>query len=584
VLDLRLYRVTLLPFAIGLLVVAFSLHPGPTALSSSQPAPRFDAQQAYGVMIALGSAGGDPAPGSAADDALARAIAVDYGLRADNFQSVRIVRTQAQTTAGARTIDTVIARRFGTGPGIALIADRGGPGRASALAATATLLEIADVFRNTATKRSLTLVFTAGGASGLKAAAAELPAGIGGAIVVGQPPAALRRAVNVVPWSPDAAIAPAQLRVTVESALSSGLGVHVADAGLADQFARLALPLTVGEQGPLLAAGIPAVLVSGAGGEGTVGIAQQVGPAALGAFGQSIVAATSTLGAGAGAGLSVTAAPTRDLTVGSQTLDGWAVRLLAGLLLVSLAACTLDLLARSRRRKAPVGRAFGWVLSFAAPFVLAALFALFLAVAALLPATPAAPVTSAQLPLGGAGVAALVSVGLLFVLAWVLRGATRRGRAAPEPIAAAAALLATGCMLAFLVWLGNPFTALLVIVPLHVWLVALTREPARVPVRGALALALSLLVPVAAVVLVCLGLSISPVGLAWMLLLLIGGGGVSFAGLLLGGLACGCAVAAGTLLLAPAVLVAAPAERARQSPLGYAGPGSLGGTRSALRR
>ena len=74
-LDLRLYRVTLLPFAVALIVVAFSLHTGPSALSSSQPVAHFDAQQAYDVMIALASAGGDPAPGSAADDALAQAIA-----------------------------------------------------------------------------------------------------------------------------------------------------------------------------------------------------------------------------------------------------------------------------------------------------------------------------------------------------------------------------------------------------------------------------------------------------------------------------------------------------------------------------
>ena len=94
-----------------------------------------------------------------------------------------------------------------------------------------------------------------------------------------------------------------------------------------------------------------------------------------------------------------------------------------------------------------------------------------------------------------------------------MRAFARRGRAAPEPIGATAALLAVACAMALLVWLANPFTALLVIVPLHVWLVALTREPAGAPVRGAFALVVSLLVPAAALAALCLGLGISPAGL-----------------------------------------------------------------------
>src|SRR5579871_4407475 len=129
VLDLRLYRVTLLPFAVGLIVVAFSLHAGPAALSGSQPGAIFNAHRAYGAMIALGSTGGDPAPGSATDDAIARAIAAHQppnGFAHANFQSIRIVRTSARTTSGTRTISTVIATRDGAAPGIALIADRAG--------------------------------------------------------------------------------------------------------------------------------------------------------------------------------------------------------------------------------------------------------------------------------------------------------------------------------------------------------------------------------------------------------------------------------------------------------------------------
>jgi hypothetical protein len=225
----------------------------------------------------------------------------------------------------------------------------------------------------------------------------------------------------------------------------------------------------------------------------------------------------------------------------------------------------------------------GWVLSLAVPFLLAGLFAIFLGSGGLLRATPATPVTTEQLPMGSAGVAALISVGLVFILTWVLRAAVRRRRPTREPVGSAAALLATGCMVAFLVWLANPYTALLLIVPLHVWLVALTREYARPPLVGLLVLVASLALPVAALALVCSGAGISASGFAWTLVLLTAGGGLPFAGLLLGAVVCGCAVGAGALLLAPAQPAPEPAPGVRR-PFGYVGPGSLGGTGSALRR
>jgi hypothetical protein len=583
VLDLRLYRVTLLPFVVGIVIVAFSLHTGPSALSGSQPGASFAGSQAYATMTALASAGGNPAPGSPQDDALARSIATQsapYGLAHAGFQSVRIVRTRAQTTAGERTIATVIATRFGTGPGIALIADRGGSGGASSLAPTATLLEIADVFRDLSTQRPLTFVSTSGGASGVDSVAGQLPAAIEGAIVIGAPPRALHGAVSVIPWSTAGGLAPAALRVTLEAALASGLGTRVGDVPLADQFARLGWPLTTGAQGPVLAAGTPAVLATAtAGGEAAQPDARAPSVAALGAFGQSLVAATTALDIGP----DLATVPVRDLSVGSQILDGWGMRLLTGLLLASLAACTLDVLARAQRRRADIAGGLGWVLSLAVPFLLAGLFAIFLGAGGLLPARPATPVSTAQLPPGGAGVAALVSVALVFVLSWVLRAAVRRRRPGREPIGSTAALLAIGCMIAFLLWLANPYTALLLIVPLHVWLIALTRDQARTPLLGLIALVASLALPLAALALVCRGAQISPAGFPWTLLLLVAGGGLPFAGLLLGAVTCGCAVGAGALLLAPATPAPEPAPGPRL-PLGYAGPGSLGGTQSALRR
>ena len=106
-LDLRLYRVTLLPFAIGLIVVAFSLHAAPdgAARARSRP-PRFDAEQAYGVMIALArrpAATRRPArpPTTRSRSAIATAATACADA---NFQSVRVVRN-ARADDGRRAHD-----------------------------------------------------------------------------------------------------------------------------------------------------------------------------------------------------------------------------------------------------------------------------------------------------------------------------------------------------------------------------------------------------------------------------------------------------------------------------------------------
>ena len=586
-LDLRLYRVSLLPFAALLIVAAFSLHtPGATP-TVTPPAQTFDAAAAVRTMNTLATSYPDRSPGSPGDDALAAAIAktpAPGGFADAGFTSVRTVSSSVETTAGAATVRIVIATRAGTGPGagIALIADRGGSTGVAALAPTATLLALASIYENLVPARPLTLVSTSGGPSAMGAVARLLPPDIEAAIVIGDTADPGGRGPYVVPWSASGALAPVPLRRSVESAIAGAISTSVADVPLTEQLARLALPLTTGAQGLLGAAGIPAVLVT-ADGEAEPGSAAP-DAVRLAAFGQGLLAATTVLEGSS----ALATAPTRDLTLGSQALGGWAVRAVVGALLLSLLGCTLDVLARARRRRVPVARWVVWVLSFAAPFALAGLFAAFLGAGGLLPATPMAAVTPAQLPISGAGVAALVSIGLLFVLVWVLREAVRaraRRDGLPDPVGAAAAVLLVATATATLLWLANPYTAALLIVPAHLWLVVLTREHERPPALGALYVALSL-IPLAAVVgLICSVLHVEPFALLWTVVVLIAGGGLSPLGLLLASLTAGSLVAAAALLLRRGGI--GPDERLEvtvRGPLSYAGPGSLGGTESALWR
>ncbi len=576
VLDLRLYRLTLLPLAVGLVIVAFSLHSGPVALSGTLATQGFDATAAAKTLSGLAAAG---EPGSSTDNALAQQLtaAAPSGFAQTGF-NVHVASVRAQTAVGARTLDVVIATALGMRPGaIAVLADRANS------AGTALLVELAQSLRNVVPQRSLILVSTAGGASGVAAALGVLPHDIAAAIVIGNASGAASGAtLRAVPWS-SRGVAPPALRATMETAFASASGRRVGDVSLADQLARIALPLTAGAQGPLGNAGIPAVL-AGTGGELPDGAAG-ASVADLRVMGSAIAAAVSALDVAR----SLPAGPWRGLSVGSQLLDGWAVRLLGGLALLSLAACTLDVLARSRRRRTPVLRSVAWVLSFATPFALAGLFALFLGAAGLLRATPATLVTPAELPVGAAGTAVLFSVILLFVLAWGLRAYARRrtggqGSGPPPPLGAGAALLATTTAVAFLIWLVNPYASLLLVLPAHAWLVALTREEQRSRAIGLLVIVLSLAPLAAAIALLCAGLGVSPFGLLWTLVVFAGSSGVSIVGLLLASLAAGCAVAAAAALLAPPPPPPPEIQVTMRGPLTYAGPGSLGGTSSALRR
>jgi hypothetical protein len=90
---------------------------------------------------------------------------------------------------------------------------------------------------------------------------------------------------------------------------------------------------------------------------------------------------------------------------------------------------------------------------------------------------------------------------------------------------------------------------------------------------------------VAVVGLLCSVLHAEPFALLWTTVLLIAGGGLSPVGLLLASLTAGSLVAATSLLLRRGG--PGPDDRLEvtvRGPLSYAGPGSLGGTESALWR
>jgi hypothetical protein len=187
---------------------------------------------------------------------------------------------------------------------------------------------------------------------------------------------------------------------------------------------------------------------------------------------------------------------------------------------------------------------------------------------------------------------AVVVSALVFALAWLLWGVlVRRLRWAvrPDPDVAGLPMLLVLLGVCLIAWVEDPYTALLLVPALHLWLLIVSPElrPRRLGSLALLALGLAPLVLLVAFYARQLGLG--PGGVAWTGVLLLAGGHVGFGGAILWSLAFGGAVSAAMLALSPlepppSASTDKEVEISIRGPLSYAGPGSLGGTESALRR
>jgi hypothetical protein len=394
----------------------------------------------------------------------------------------------------------------------------------------------------------------------------------------------------VAGWSTGDGVGSLQLRRTVEAAVRKEAGTNPGGARATSQWARLAFPVTVGEQGPLVAADLPTALLSVSGERpppagdpivrGDPPRIQPFGRAALRTL--TALDNTPTLG---------TAGSSRALVTMRKLLPVWAVRLLVAALLLAPAMVAVDGFARVRRRHEAVGPWVWWIVASAAPIALALAFAWVLGVTGLLPATPPEPVAAGAIPVGTAGTVALVAVGLVALLGWITlrpallrRAGVRTGGFRGE--GAGAALLVTWCALAAVLWVRNPYAAALLVPGAHALLAVIAPE---VRLRRGLAVAL-VVVAAAPFLLVDLSLAgqlgLSPADFGWFCVLLVAGGVIGPLGWAIWSLVLACLVAA--LLVAlrsrPSVARQETPPITVRGPVSYAGPGSLGGTESALRR
>jgi hypothetical protein len=586
-LNPRIYRAAFLPVFVAVVVLAFSFKNEPASLSTNLAPAAFNGQAAFNQLQDLATHYQNRQPGSPGDNGLASRLTAILGSSPIGFK-VSTQTFDAHTVDGTRQVETVIAEQPGSSSGrIVVIAHRDALGRGAQadLSGTATLIELARVLAGRTLNRTLELISTSSstGLAGATQIAGALSGPIDAVIVLGDMAGTRVAEPVVVPWSQGESLAPLQLRDTAAAAVRGEAGVAPGGTDLAAQFARLAFPLTLSEQGPFNARGIPAVLLSRAGERGPATSAPVSAPALTG-FGRAALQTISALDAGPNI-----PPPTAYLLFKQMTVPAWPIRLLVLALILPVLCAAIDGFARARRRGHTVGRWAGWVLAMALPFALASLFVVGLGAIGVIDTAAPGPVGAGVAGVHAREIVAIVATALVLVLAmfpiraFVVRRVDAQGDS--DGAGGAAAVLLVMCAISLAIWATNPFAAALIVPALHLWMWIVAPE-VRLRAPVALVLLLVGLVPVALVILYYANqFALGPLGLIWTGMLLIAGGGLGIPALLEWSIFAGCAVSV-AVIGARAARAGAPepAPVTVRGPVTYAGPGSLGGTKSALRR
>ena len=595
--DPRIYRAGWVIVFVALIVFGFSLENQP-APASTNLAPGVSFASVDAAAEKMASQFGAVSAGSRADGQMAGYVADQ--LRGAGGFSVSTQSTPIRTAAGEQAIDTVEAERPGLGQGtVVVIADRdgaasGGSGPpVASTAASAVLIGLAKEESGASLDRSLLLISTSArvGAAGTAALAHTLAGnGADAVIVLGDLAGAEDHSPVVVPWSGTDRLAPASLTATLGAYVSAQTGLSRADPSLGSEFAQLAFPFATGGQAPFAGLGIPAVGLSVSGDRSPVA-GGPVDTARIAQFGLALDQAVSALDTGP-----AVPAPGAYLTISSKLVPLWAVRLLVLALIVPVAFTLVDALARARRRGHSILSWIVWVLSSIAPFIVGLAVIKLAGLTHILSAPPEAVDSGWGFSAAGAAViaVAIAATAVAFVLlrplgVQVASGiGWRRTPTSPPIEGAVVALSIVLCALSLVVWIVNPFAAALFVPALHVWLWLGSPGVAASRLRALALIVAGLILPALIAVYDMLALGMAPWDFAWSLTLALAGGAVNVGTGLSWCVSLGVLAGAVVLLAraagAPAAVVGAEGALSVRGPLGHAGPGSLGGTESALRR
>jgi peptidase M28-like protein len=480
VIDLRLWRIALLSLPVAAVVAGFSLQGVPRPLPAGIPPDAFDTTVAIPLAKQLAASSAYPTPGSQADNALGDVVKAHFA--AIQGATVSEQRFDASFAGHGVHLRNLIATLPGeSNRQIVLMAPRDvarGSGAVTSTAATAAMLEIADSFSGSSHHKTLVFVSTDGssiGALGAKRFVRDYSdAGqVDAAIDLSQPAVTHPRAPLVIPWSTGPQSTASQLADTANSTVSKETATPAGDEGPLNDLFRLALPSAIGEQGPLIEAGVPTVRLSSDGElplEPSRDTIEAFNPDTFDRFGRAALSLILALDGSPGA---VEHGPGGYIGLAGNLLPGWTVAMLALALLLPVMAAAGSGLASAARTPGEAARGLIWTALRTLPFLGALIVVLIAALAGVMPSPdfPFDPRTEG-LGLGGT-ISVIVAVLFYGAIAFFLRPLRPPPKQAVATAAPAALLVASVGTLG--IWAANPYLALPVALGLQAWLVAAAR-------------------------------------------------------------------------------------------------------------
>lgn len=562
--DLRLYRAAFLPAVVAFVAMMFSLEGMPAGLEPIAPTGAYEGERATSIAREIVRIAPERQAGSEGDEAAADLVRQNF----DQIPAGSVSEQEFSAEVDGDDVD--LTNVLVTLPGsadrtIAIVASRDspqGPGAVTSAAATGVLVELAQTLGVSGHDATYVLASTTGGEAGVRAFIEELPSRdtIDPLIIVSQPGAAEPSPPYALITSTGTRKGSVGLRSSAEAAIESQTDLTGDGESGFRQLARLAFPSGLGEQAPLVADGIPAVRISSAG-------ERRVAPEddepddlsadSIDGFGRSIHGLVGALDAGR----PLDPSPDTYIEVSGNLVPAWTITLLALALLLPALVAAVDAAARVMRRNGELVRALGWAAVRALPFVgaLATLYAL--AAVGIVP-RPEFPFDPGKYELGARAVISFVlmlAVGAVSAVLLRLRKTT--GTRAPAGTAAGIGLVSVAALL--VLWIVNPYAALLAVPAAHVWVLA-DGTPSRLRTGLTFAAAALAVVPTVAALGSVTGVLEVGSDAPWTLTLLVADGQIGFfdvlagcflAGSLLG--ACALALGGGGQLPAPFTRAAA---------------------------
>jgi hypothetical protein len=479
--NARLYRGAFLVVALPLLLLAFgNVRPG--ALPAPPLPPNFDGADAQVLATSLVNAYPDREPGTAGAVGAAQWFRTelrqyDLPVFSDTWHEdvaglgrVRLQNVWAVASGQSSQAIVVVAHRDDTGAG---------PGANDDASGTAALIELARGYARAAVESASgvrsahTIVFlsTDGGSFGALGAARfaqrthlHVVAVINLEAIAGRGRPRLEIAGDT-PRSPAASLVE-----TAASRVAEQAGGPPGHTGVLGQLVDLGFPLTLYDQGPFVARGLPAVTLTTAGPRPPAAFTDRTLSTPrltqLGRAAQQLVGSLDQ-------GIELAQGTSTYLLAGGRVLRGWAIELLLFSLLIPYCATVVDLFAHCRRRGIALlpalrslrSRVAFWLYVGVAFYALRLLGAWPSGVPR--PPNPETPVA------GDWRVLSLIVLGVLALAGWLVtrqRLTPRRPVGADERLAGeTAALLGLG-MVALLVLATNPFALVFLVPALHAWL------------------------------------------------------------------------------------------------------------------